>query len=272
MNSRNDVINDFGDEWGFFKQTNKKELKRVFNQYFHIFPWDLINEKSTGFDMGCGSGRWAQFVASKVGTLNCIEPSKSAIKVAMENLKYHKNCEFKCSTISQTNLKDNSQDFGYCLGVLHHVENTLDDLKRCTSLLKKGSPFLLYLYYKFDNRPIWFKFIALTVNKFRQIISKFPFAIKLPICILIGILIYFPLAKLTWFLETINLNTKNIPLRDYKNKSIYYMLTDALDRFGTKLEKRYTKEEIIIMMKESNLEKISFSDREPFWVALGYKS
>ena len=169
-------------------------------------------------------------------------------------------------------MKDNSQDFGYCLGVLHHVENTLDDLKRCTSLLKKGSPFLLYLYYKFDNRPIWFKFIALTVNKFRQIISKFPFAIKLPICILIGILIYFPLAKLTWFLETINLNTKNIPLRDYKNKSIYYMLTDALDRFGTKLEKRYTKEEIIIMMKESNLEKISFSDREPFWVALGYKS
>ena len=49
------------------------------------------------------------------------------------------------------------------------------------------------------------------------------------------------------------------------------MMTDALDRFGTKLEKRYTKEEIIIMMKESNLEKISFSDREPFWVALGYK-
>ena len=53
--------------------------------------------------MGCGSGRWAQFVAPKVGTLNCIEPSTSAIKVAIENLKYNNNCEFKCSTISQTN-------------------------------------------------------------------------------------------------------------------------------------------------------------------------
>ena len=29
-----------------------------------------------------------------------------------------------------------------------------------------------------------------------------------------------------------------------KNKTFYFMRTDALDRFGTKLEKRFTKEEI----------------------------
>ena len=54
---------------------------------------------------------------SKSKNFKFIDPSTSAIKVAIENLKYNNNCEFKCSTISQTNLDKNSQDFGYCLGV-----------------------------------------------------------------------------------------------------------------------------------------------------------
>jgi hypothetical protein len=49
------------------------------------------------------------------------------------------------------------------------------------------------------------------------------------------------------------------------------MKTDALDRFGTKLESRYTKEEIKKLMSNAGLENIIFSDKIPFWVALGYK-
>jgi hypothetical protein len=49
------------------------------------------------------------------------------------------------------------------------------------------------------------------------------------------------------------------------------MLTDALDRFGTRLEHRFTKDEIQSMMKISGLESITFSDSTPYWVALGFK-
>ena len=49
------------------------------------------------------------------------------------------------------------------------------------------------------------------------------------------------------------------------------MKTDALDRFGTKLEKRYTKNEIKSLMISCGLEKIKFSNSEPFWIAVGYK-
>ena len=49
------------------------------------------------------------------------------------------------------------------------------------------------------------------------------------------------------------------------------MKNDALDRFGTRLEKRYTKNEIKEMMTRANLINIKFSDKEPFWVAVGYK-
>jgi hypothetical protein len=45
--------------------------------------------------------------------------------------------------------------------------------------------------------------------------------------------------------------------------------TDALDRFGTPLEQRFSKAEIDSMMRQAGLVDIRFSDREPFWVACG---
>ena len=63
-----------------------------------------------------------------------------------------------------------------------------------------------------------------------------------------------------------------MPISSYKDVSFYTMKTDALDRFGTKLEKRFTKTEISEMMKEADLKNIKFSDKSPFWVAVGEKN
>ena len=49
------------------------------------------------------------------------------------------------------------------------------------------------------------------------------------------------------------------------------MRTDALDRFGTRLEQRFTKKEIHLMMTESGLRDIKFSNEVPFWTAVGFK-
>ena len=60
----------------------KIEKRKLFDNYFSIFPFEVINKNSIGFDMGCGSGRWAEFIAKKVKKLNCIDPSEDAIIVA----------------------------------------------------------------------------------------------------------------------------------------------------------------------------------------------
>jgi hypothetical protein len=49
------------------------------------------------------------------------------------------------------------------------------------------------------------------------------------------------------------------------------MRTDSLDRFGTKLEKRFSRAEIEIMMQNAGFENVTFSDIEPYWCAVGYK-
>ena len=61
MNSEEKVIKDFGKEWEAYNQNklSDQELHELFNNYFDIFPFHLINKNSIGFDMGCGSGRWA---------------------------------------------------------------------------------------------------------------------------------------------------------------------------------------------------------------------
>ena len=42
---------------------------------------------------------------------------------------------------------------------------------------------------------------------------------------------------------------------------------DALDRFGTRLEQRFSKKEIIEMLDKAgfDLSTLKFSDLEPFW-------
>ncbi len=48
------------------------------------------------------------------------------------------------------------------------------------------------------------------------------------------------------------------------------MRNDALDRFGTRLEKRFTREEVIAVMVAAGLDGIKVSDSAPFWCAVGY--
>ena len=44
----------------------------------------------------------------------------------------------------------------------------------------------------------------------------------------------------------------------------------ALDRFGTRLDQRFTKTEIKTMMEHADLENIRFSEAAPFWCTVSY--
>jgi len=264
------VINDFGQEWNKFDQSklNSKELKKLFHRYFNIFPKNILNKNSTGFDLGCGSGRWAYFIAPKIKKLNCIDPSKLALKVSKKNLVKFNNISFFDLKVSKKKIKKNSQDFGYCLGVLHHTSDINVGLKFCNRILKKNAPFLIYLYYNFDNRGFFYKLIWKVSNIFRIFICQLPFSIKKTITDIIALIVYYPLAKLSMMLNIFKINTSNIPLDYYKNESLYTMRTDSLDRFGTKLENRFSKIQIKNLLFLSGFKDIKFSDKMPYWVAI----
>ena len=49
------------------------------------------------------------------------------------------------------------------------------------------------------------------------------------------------------------------------------MRNDALDRFGTRLEKRYSREEVRVLLEGAGLEKVDIADGPPWWVAVGWR-
>ncbi|MBD1906691.1 class I SAM-dependent methyltransferase [Funiculus sociatus GB2-A5] len=267
------VVEGFGDEWSRFDQSelSPEEELAMFNDHFCIFPWDVLPANSIGFDLGCGSGRWAKLLAPRVGELHCIDPSAAALEVAKKNLVGQQNCQFHLASVDTIPLNNESADFGYAIGVLHHIPDTQMGIKSCVAKLKQKSPFLLYLYYAFDNRPWWFRLIWKVSEMGRFILSRSPAPIRYFLSQVIALFIYLPLARFSVILEKIGIDVDSVPLSYYKDKSFYTMQTDALDRFGTKLEKRFTKNQILKMMESAGLEKIAFSDRAPYWCAVGYK-
>jgi SAM-dependent methyltransferase len=274
-NKHQATVDGFGDEWERFDQSQltTEEHVSLFNGYFSVFPWAALPTEAVGFDMGCGSGRWAKLVAQKVGVLHCIDPS-SALNVAKRNLSKQTNCVFHSAGVSDHALPEKSMDFGYSLGVLHHVPDTAAGIAACTEMLKPGAPFLLYLYYAFDNRPFWFRWLWRATDILRRGISRLPHGARYWVSQSIAVLVYWPLARAASLAERIGAGkiiTEMMPLGSYRHLSFYTMRTDALDRFGTRLEQRFTRKQITEMMQAAGLENVQISDAVPYWCAVGFR-
>jgi len=267
------TVASFGDEWLRFDQHGmaQAEADRVFGDYFSIFPWDQLPANAEGFDMGCGSGRWARFVAPRVGRLHCIDPS-SALAVASQALAAMPNVQFHKASVDASGLLPNSQDFGYSLGVLHHVPDTAAAIGSCADLLKPRAPLLLYLYYAFENRPRWFRMLWRLSNAGRLLIRRLPPRPKQLITDLIALTIYWPLGRIAFLVEAAGLPVASLPLSYYRHCSFYTMRTDARDRFGTPLEQRFNRAQISAMCSAAGLVDLRFSPRAPYWCVVGFKA
>ena len=104
----------------------------------------------------------------------------------------------------------------------------------------------------------------------RVMMSRMPHGLRYAMSQVIATLVYWPLARSAKLFENLGFNAENFPLSLYRNSGFYVMRTDALDRFGTRLEQRFTKQEIKKMMESAGLERIVFSEETPFWCAVGY--
>lgn len=267
------VVDGFGEEWSRFQQDQmtESEYLRSFNDYFHIFPWHLLGPISRGADIGCGSGRWAKLAAPKTGKLYAIDPSKAALAVAQKNCAGIANVEYVNAAVHELPFGDGELDFAYSLGVLHHVPDTEAAIGQVARVLKPGAPFLIYLYYRFDNRSRLFRTIWQITDILRRGISQLQPDWKHLACDVIASLVYWPLTRIALLAEKLGIDPHGIPLSYHRSSSFYTMRTDALDRFGTRLEHRFTRTEIEGMLQRSGFSKPVFSQQEPYWCALAYR-
>jgi SAM-dependent methyltransferase len=265
------TVESFGEEWTAFDSFSDAEIKKAGNQYFDIVQDEWIQDK-TVLDVGCGTGRWSRYVATKAKYVEAIDPSKAVFSAA-QLLKNNDTIRISKAGVDTIPFEDNSFDFVFSLGVLHHIPDTAAAMKKCVEKLKPNGYFLVYLYYNFEQRGFLFKFIFWLSSLLRFFVSKLPPSIKKLTCNLIALSIYLPFIYLSKIIELIGLKTLSnlIPLSYYKAHSINIIFNDALDRFGTPLEQRFSRAEIEAMMAAAGLTDIIFSDNEPYWHAVGRK-
>ena len=270
-----EVAAGFGHEWSTFRQDETEfsavDREALFESYFHIFPWSDLPPDPVGIDVGCGSGRWSVTVAPRVGHLHLLDASTDALAVARQNLANATNVSFYLASVGDIPLKDNSLDFAFSLGLLHHVPDTMAAIRTIATKLKAGAPFLIYLYYALDNRPWWYRAIWRISNIFRVIISALPPTVRLVISQIIAVVIYWPLARFAALVERAGFSPAAIPLESYRHRKFYVMRTDAYDRFCTRLEQRFTRRKIEDMLSDAGFGEIRFSDEVPYWCAVGKK-
>lgn len=271
-NAHASTVDGFGREWTRFDNASvsERELRVLFEEYFAQFPWDALPPNAVGADVGCGSGRWARFVAPRVGRLHCVDASEDALGVARRNLATAANVEFHRASVDAMPFAPASLDFAYSLGVLHHVPDTLAGIRACVRALKPGAPFLVYLYYALDNRPWWFRAIWRASDAGRRLISTLPPAQREWVADGIAASVYWPLARASAVVERLGASPELIPLSAYRHRSFYVMRNDALDRFGTQLEQRFTRAQVESMLREAGLVDVR-SWGAPYWCAVGVK-
>lgn len=271
LNADRKTVDSFGEEWNRFASFSDEQLKAAGEQYFDIVTEEMLNKNSTVLDIGCGTGRWSKFISPRVKWVEAIDPG-DAVRAAVPFTKTCGNVRVTQAGFGAIPFEKNTFDFVFSLGVVHHLPDTQGAITEAASMVKPNGWLLLYIYYALDQRGVLFRFIFSCSNLLRRIISKFPKGLKFFCCELIAIFIYGPFILLTKFVKLFGGNAwKKIPLSYYAGHPWKISRNDALDRFGTPLEKRFTKKEIETMLVNAGLKNIRFSDHEPYWHVVAQK-
>ena len=265
-----EVVETFGEEWLKFNAFSEKDILVAGNEYFDILNENVINKDSYILDIGCGTGRWSKYLSSKVGFVEAIDPS-NAVFAANKLLENINNIRITKASVDNIPFEDDTFDFAMSIGVLHHIPDTQQAMKDAVKKVKIGGYFYCYLYYNLESRGLIFKNLFALSTKVRNKVSKMNSNNKKIVCDLIAIFFYMPFVLITRVLNFFKLNklSKKIPLNDYSNKSFFIIRNDALDRFGTTLEQRFSKKQVVEMMENSGLKEIIVSNGSPFYHAIG---
>lgn len=265
------VIDSFGHEWATFSY-GETETSEALDAQFQAYcnPLDLNQfdpKKSIAGDFGAGSGRWASRLIPYFSLVYALEPSDGASTVLKKKFTGEAKIAVLQETVGANSIPLESLDLAMSLGVLHHIPDTGLAIKEVARRIKPGGAFLCYLYYNLENKPTLYKLIYKAVNTVRKVISILPQKVKQLVTSLIAALIYWPLARFSKVLSKFGINTSNIPLHHYADMPFVMLSNDALDRFGTSLEQRFSKAEITEMLRAANFDisTLKFSDTEPFW-------
>jgi ubiquinone/menaquinone biosynthesis C-methylase UbiE len=244
----------FGYEWNSFRQT---QLDSFTGTTISRDRWIDITTKhpeemrgKVVVEAGSGSGRFLEVVAPHARRAIGIDMSV-AVDAARENLlDRYDSVDLIQADLNSIPLKDKSVDFLYSIGVLHHIPDTLNGIKRLMPCVKRGGEVAVWLY-----GPTPFSPLPLPSDLYRFVLSRTDPAVLLRL-----LRHYVPFALKVHRLPFIGKLMKLfLPVSEYprlpipENMRLEWYVLDAFDRFATRIEKHFTEEELRGMLTSAGL-------------------
>lgn len=265
------LVQRFDLEWSRFSDAQTTEQRDLFGQYFDLVPQQHVGPGTIALDAGCGAGRWAAQLV-RVGPRVIAVDLGLSTEVARANVSDEGALAVVQADITTMPVRDGTVDLAYSLGVLHHVDQTEAALLAIRRTLRSGGLFLIYLYYALEQRSIAYRMAFRVADLIRRGTVRLPYRLLLGTTFLFALLLYWPAARVARLLRGLGLArlARGIPLSFYSDLSFRTMWNDSLDRFGTALEKRFTKAEVIELLADAGLVRVRISDAPPYWHGIGY--
>lgn len=253
----------FGYEWTHFNDWSPSG-ETNFNDYFEGVDFGALRD-ATVLDGGCGMGRHARQIAPHVKRVVAVDFSR-AIDQAARNTGEAGNVDCVQGDLLALPLADESFDFVYSLGVLHHIDQTEAGLKALVGKVRPGGSLRVYLYWR---RHGWKGQLLKLATAGRRLTTRMPFPALRAFCRVLSVGLYGTVVLPYRALSAAGISAhQDWPLYVYSKYPFQVLYNDQFDRFSAPLEKRYDPDEVIRMMENAGLTDVTV---QPCfgWVAQG---
>jgi ubiquinone/menaquinone biosynthesis C-methylase UbiE/uncharacterized protein YbaR (Trm112 family) len=154
--SSDGYASNFGFEWNLHKKTQldtatMHESEETFVEKTGFRPEDL--EGKLVLDVGCGMGRFSD-VASRWGATVVGIDLTSAVDAAYANIGTRDNVNLAQADVFELPFRDETFDFIFSIGVLHHSPDTRKAFEQLPRLLKPGGRIAIWVYKRMKTSHI----------------------------------------------------------------------------------------------------------------------
>jgi len=234
---KKETMDRFGYEWIHFNDYSCDN----FTNFIDPLP-DNFFENKIGLDAGCGAGRHIQH-ASRLGAEMIGVDLSDAVLTAYQKNIHNQRIHIVQADIYQLPFREQTFDFIYSLGVLHHLPKPEEGFDRLIPLLKSNGAIFIWLY------AYAFRKVALEALRVISLRLSNPNLRRMAyLCALIDYGIFINLYSLLNKIDGLNrLVNKYAPLRikEYALHGFKVSYTDWFDRLSAPLTNYYKQPQLL---------------------------